>query len=130
MHSVFFSCNNNGESKIKLENTGNYHEIILVINDQIWEGKTGDILKEIFEKEIEGMPQSEQLFDLIQINESEFSRIFKTYENIIFFSDEIKDSYIKNKWAKNQTVIYLSYNLQEEELKRNCIKALNFFEIT
>ena len=96
-----------------------------MINDQIWDGTTGDILKEVFEKEIEGIPQSEQLFNLIQINESEFSRIFKTYKNIIFVSQKIKDSYTKNKWAKNQTVIYLNSNSLEEEFKRNCIKALN-----
>ena len=83
---VFFSCDNNQKTGVKLKNTGSDHEVIIVTDDQIWDGEKGRALKNIFQKEIEGLPQSEQSFNLIQINPSEVNRIFETHKNIIFVS--------------------------------------------
>ena len=48
----FFSCGNL-ETDIKLESTGSYNEIIVVVEDKIWEEEVEQKLKKIFETEIE-----------------------------------------------------------------------------
>ena len=77
----FFSCGDSTNKKILLENTGRQDEIILVMDDIYWEGEVGELLRDIFEREISGLPQSEQFFNLVQINPSEFSRFFRTHKN-------------------------------------------------
>jgi len=123
---ILFSCNKNG--KILPENTGKQNEVILVIEDKLWGGNKGKILKEVFEKEIEGIYQSEKLFKLIQINSKEFSRFFKTHKNIIFVSSYKKDSYDKNKWAKDQTVVYLNSDSEETDFRKSCQETFNFLD--
>lgn len=123
----FFSCNNL-ETDIKLESTGSYNEIIVVVEDKIWEEEVGEKLKKIFETEIEGLPQPEQMFNLIQINSGEFNRLFKTHKNIIFVSKNVTSSFSKNKWAEDQIVIYINSESSEEEFIRNCIEAFNLID--
>ena len=127
--TILFSCNKNGnQKKILPANTGKQKEIILVMEDKLWEGNKGEILREIFEKEIAGLPQSEKLFNLIQINSKEFSRFFQTHKNIMFVSSEIKDSYSKNKWAKDQIIIYLNSDSKEIEFIKSCRKTFSFLD--
>ena len=61
---LLFSCNDSSQKKrILPENTGKLNEIILVIKDKEWEGPIGKILKNTFQIEIPGLPQSERLFN-------------------------------------------------------------------
>ena len=127
--TILFSCNKSGnQKKILPANTGKQKEVILVMEDKLWKGNKGEILREIFEKEIAGLPQSEKLFNLIQINPKEFSRFFQTHKNIMFVSSEVKDSYSKNKWAKDQIIIYLNSDSQEIEFIKSCRKTFSFLD--
>ena len=121
-----FSCNENSTKKILAESTGEQNEIILVIDDNDWQGFIGDTLRKIFQLEIDGLPQAEQFFNLVQINPSEFSRFFKTHKNIMFVGKDYRDSYTMNKWAKNQIIMYLNSTSNEFEFKKSCIKTFNF----
>ena len=115
---LLFSCDvETSKKKILPENTGKQSEIILVIEDSDWKGVSGDVLRKTFEFEMDGLPQPEKLFNLVQINPSEFSRFFRTHKNIMFVGRDYKDSYSKNKWAKSQIVIYINSNSQESEFK-------------
>ena len=121
-----FSCNENSTKKILAESTGEQNEIILVIDDNDWQGFIGDTLRKIFQLEIDGLPQAEQFFNLVQINPSEFSRFFKTHKNIMFVGKDYRDSYTMNKWAKNQIIMYLNSTSNEFEFKKSCVKTFNF----
>ena len=125
--TILFSCNRSGnQNKILPTNTGNQKEIILVIENKLWEGKKGEILREIFEKEISGLPQSETLFKMIQLNPKEFTRFFQTHKNIMIISSDVKDSYSKNKWANDQIVFYLDSDSKEIEFIKSCNKTCSF----
>ena len=89
-------------------------------------GVNGDILRKTFEFEVDGLPQSEKLFNLVQISPSEFSRFFRTHKNIMFVGRDYKDSYSKNKWAKSQIVMYINTNSNKGEFKTSCIRSFNF----
>ena len=125
LYIVFnFSCNT---EKVLPENTGSDQEIILVIDDNLWESEVGKIIKNSFSKEIKGLPQSEFLFKLIQINNSEFNRFFKTNKNIIFVSDNKGNTFARNKWAKYQLVFNLSWSGKITEFQDNCERAKDEF---
>ena len=125
--AIFVSCNRSGnQNKTLPANTGNQKEIILVIEDKLWEGKKGEILREIFEKEIAGLLQSEKLFNLIQLNPKEFTRFFQTHKNIMVVSSDVKDSYSKDKWANGQTVFYLHSDSKEIDFIKSCNKTCSF----
>ena len=121
---IFLSCNS---EKILRENTGSDEEIILVIADDLWESEVGNILRAIFSKELTGLPQSEKLFKLIQINSSEFTRFFETNKNIIFVAQNLENTFIRDKWSKEQLVFYLNWNGDVKEFKKNCIIAKDEF---
>ena len=121
---IFLSCNS---EKILRENTGSDEEIILVIADDLWESEVGNILRGTFSKELTGLPQSEKLFKLIQINSSEFTRFFETNKNIIFVSQNLENTFIRDKWSKEQLVFYLNWNGDVKEFKKNCIIAKDEF---
>ena len=125
--TILVSCNRSGnQNKTLPANTGNQKEIILVIEDKLWEGKKGETLREIFEKEIAGLPQSEKLFNLIQLNPKEFTRFFQTHKNIMVVSSDVKDSYSKDKWANGQTVFYLHSDSKEIDFIKSCNKTCGF----
>lgn len=127
--TILFSCKRSGnQNKTLPENTGTNKEIILVIEDKLWGEKKGEILREIFEEEIAGLPQPEKLFELKQINSKEFSRLslFRTHKNIIFVSSNVKDSYSKNKWANGQFIFYLNSNSKEKDFIKSCKKTCSF----
>ena len=122
--TILFSCNTRGDQNKTLP--ANQKEIILVIEDKLWKGNKGEILREIFEKEIAGLPQSEKLFNLIQLNPKEFTRFFQTHKNIIVVSSDVKDSYSKDKWANGQTVFYLHSDSKEIDFIKSCNKTCSF----
>ncbi len=128
--TILFSCNKNGtQKKILPANTGKQKEVILVMEDKLWKGNKGEILREIFEKEIAGLPQSEKLFELKQINSKEFSRssLFRNHKKIMFVSSDVKDSYSEDKWANGQTVFYLHSDSKEIDFIKSCNKTCSFF---
>ena len=125
---VLLSCNQLGDDSYLFENTGKINEIILVMEDDLWTGSKGDILRKIFEKDIQGLPQSEQFFNLIQINQSQFNRIFHSHKNIMFVSEDVRNSYSKNKWAKSQIVIYLNSDTDDKDFRENSIKSFNYLD--
>ena len=58
-------------------NTGNISELVIVIPDNLWEGNTGQELKNIFQANVLGIPQQEALFDVFAINPAQFSNRFR-----------------------------------------------------
>ena len=80
---MVFSCNLKDNNYLLRKSTGNLHEIIFVIDSNLWDSETGMIIKNNFFTDIKGLPQKEKLFKLIQINHKDFSSIYKTHKNII-----------------------------------------------
>lgn len=101
-------------------NTGNVSELVLVISDELWAGKVGDIISEVLQENIKAIPQQEALFDIYNIEAKDFSSIFKTHKNILWISnseDEVFER-VDQMWAKDQLYVRLS-NASKETLINN-----------
>ena len=79
---LVFSCdtvNNQGgtRGRIMPNITGAAGEVLVVMDNFNWENSAGEMLQDILKEEIPGLPQSEPLFDVIQVNASSFDGIVK-----------------------------------------------------
>lgn len=121
---VFVSCKNT--SKTLPNSSGAFSEVVFVVNDALWDRVAGDIVKEVFENEIPGLGKPESSFKVIQINNSEFSSLFKTHKQIVIIS---KDSSIivDKKWAKNQIVAHIKFTGNTEVFKSDCLNIFPIF---
>ena len=121
---VFVSCKNT--SKTLPNSSGAFSEVVFVVNDALWDRVAGDIVKEVFENEIPGLGKPESSFKVIQINNSEFSSLFKTHKQIVIIS---KDSSIivDEKWAKNQIVAHIKFTGNTEVFKSDCLNIYSVF---
>ena len=131
---VFFwnlmSCNSfNGftSSKDSLEILVVREDGVSNTNFQIFKNHFFLPQKTITETELTG--DLYNLFDVIHINEKDFSEYFKGYANIIFLST--KDLFsVKNgqeRWGKDQIVFHFSIDSlgKEDEIQRETVKLIN-----
>jgi len=120
---ILFSCGNN--NNILPSSTGSKSDVLVVASELFWNNNKSKI-KQIFEQPMSGLSTVEPTFKTIHINHFEFKNIFKRNKNIMIFEENIKSSIHKNKWAKNQLVVFLNENkiLSSESLN----KTLKIFE--
>lgn len=116
------------------EAMGSPGELVVVCDDAIWKGTSGDQIRKAYGAEQPGLPQPEPWFKLIRFDEGNFSDISQRYRNILFVTSLDNDSktsrFIKellgekqysqqltdttflfvesqNRWARGQQVMYL-----------------------
>ena len=114
---VFFisSCVGEGTSLLP-SNTGAINEVVIVIDDPIWYGASGDSLRQSLSSEVPGISWSEPLFDVIQINSTAFSKIFKTHRNLIIvqMGQQSKVYFDAKTYAQNQWLCIVEYQTIED----------------
>ncbi len=104
--STFFACGGDN-SNLWPSATGKPGEMLLIVDENKWDSPVGDSLKEVFKREVYGLPQSEPMFDIIQIPNKAFSKLFETHRNIVRvrISPQNEENYVKvkrNVWARPQ----------------------------
>ncbi len=90
--------------------TGRSYELVVVIPDHYWKGKSGDLLKKHLMQDMDALPNSEPIFDVAHINRGAFGNIFRTTRNLLMIEvdkniEKPKLSIQKDVWAKTQVVI-------------------------
>jgi len=109
--SLAWSCT--GGPKLMPNISGKAGEVVIVISKGDWESDPGVALRSILGTEQPYLPQSEPLFNLVNIPENAFSRIFQSHRNIVIVhtstnTKEPKIAYQENVWAAPQIVITIS----------------------
>lgn len=119
------------------EAMGSPGELVIVCDDAVWMGKSGEQIRKAYGAEQPGMPQPEPWFKLIRFDEGNFSDISQRYRNILLvtsldntsktsrfikellgekqYSQQLTDTTFlfvesQNRWAKGQQVMYLIGN--------------------
>ena len=114
---VFFisACVGEGTSVLP-SHTGAINEVVIVIDEPIWEGASGDSLRQSLSTEVPGISWSEPLFDVIQINSTDFSRIFKTHRNLVIVQkgQQSKVYFNTKTYAQNQWLCIVEYQTIED----------------
>jgi len=91
--------------------TGGAGEVLVVMDKFNWDNSAGTLLQDILEEEIPGLPQSEPLFDVIQITAASFDNFYQFHRSIVLTTIdaelEPRVRFRENIWAKPQIVVQL-----------------------
>lgn len=107
------SAQNQGgaSGKIMPNITGGAGEVLVVMDNFNWENSAGELLKDILKQEYYGLPQSEPLFDVIQITAGSFDGFYKFHRSIVLTTIqsglEPRIRFRENVWAKPQIMVQL-----------------------
>lgn len=105
------SCNQGKVKKSLLPGvSGKAGEVLVIMEKEKWNGSPGSLIKDLLLQEVPGLPQSEPLFNPVNISNRAFSELFRIHRNIIVtkISSEIENPQVtveQDKWAEPQTVI-------------------------
>ena len=103
---IITSCHNKKKAPLVLSSSGNINTITVVMTDQLWAGKIGQAVRDMYAYPSEGLPQQEPLFDLKQIPPEAFSGFVQSSRSVLWvgISDQINVRIDKNTYAQPQTV--------------------------
>ena len=115
--------------------TGGSGEVLVLINDALWEGAVGDTLKSILNDPQLGLPQDEPVLDIIHITHNAFSSMFKTHRSILDLrvSTNVKEDKLAVKdelYAKTQSFMKIEASTNKgmiEMLTKNRKKIISYF---
>lgn len=131
---LFQSCKN--DAPVLHNNiSGKANDLLVVISEDSWKSRPGELIKGTFGQFQYGLPQEEPLFDIINIPPIAFKNIFKSNRNILQVTVsstvtnpgvQIKD----NVWAYPQAVVEINaQNAEQFEnlFNENSAKILSYF---
>lgn len=119
--SLFFfltlSCSLKKENAKKNPNllpeaSGEYGEVVLIVNKDKWEGELGNSLKEVFHGYIPGLTRPEPFFTTRVIEPFQFNRIFRLAKNIVYVTS-FEGNQPADKWLQN------TFNKEAKQLVMN-----------
>ncbi|MEN8227425.1 MAG: DUF4837 family protein [Bacteroidota bacterium] len=91
--------------------TGHAGEVLVIMDSFNWDNSAGELLKDILKEEFHGLPQSEPLFDVIQITAASFDGIYQYHRSIVLTTIESglepRIRFRENIWAKPQIMVQL-----------------------
>ena len=131
------SCSEEKRKKALLPNiSGKAGEVIVVIDQGIWEGSVGTVLRDSLAADCPYLPQREPLYTLVNVAPSGFNNMFQIHRNIIIVnvSSSVTEPGIlfkKDQWAAPQCVIYINAADSDEAasiIKENSQKMITVLE--
>ena len=119
MAATAVSCNRNQTRKKLMPNiSGKPGEVVVVIGKDYWEGTLGGLLRDSLACDFPYLPQSEPMFDLVNVAPAGFTSMFQLHRNIIVFNirtdvTEPGILYKNDQWAAPQCVIKINAPTEE-----------------
>ncbi len=74
----------NKKSVVNVPSKGLPYELLLVVDDSIWDSEAGDSLKGVLQGSVPGLPQNEPMFRLLRVAPQNYVRNYVTLRNIMF----------------------------------------------
>lgn len=115
-----FSCRESGGKKSMLPAvSGATNELLVILPKAQWQGAVGDTIKKFFGQDQVGLPQSEPVFDLLNLPPSSFEKNVKSHRNVllVYISDKVDSASIafhESPWARSQKLFKISAPNDEE----------------
>jgi len=114
--------------------SGKSGDLLVVVDSNYWNYKTGAAIQTIFSTEQVGLPQREAKFNLIKIPHRSFARIFHTMRNVIMVDidpkKKTKISISEDVWAETQLVVTITApddKTAAATIKKNAATLLDYF---
>ena len=113
---TFISCNNKKGERILVDSSGRMNHVLMVVNNEDWQGTVGDEIRKTLAQTVVGLPQDEPIFHLNQISPKGFTSFLTSNRNIIYATYGKENSFkIKeNVYAKPQKIAYIKAKNKED----------------
>jgi len=104
--------------------SGKTNEILVITNTKaIWEGNSGEAIRQFFGQEMIGLPQSEPMFDFYNIADAHFTKIHRKFHNIFIVDIDPKRKKTlvetkKDHWAFPQRIIKITASSEENFIQK------------
>jgi hypothetical protein len=110
-------CNKGAQRKAGLlpGSTGGSLEVMVVMDDSLWNGSAGAFLRQKLASPMPGLPQSESWYRLVHIQSKNFNELLRRSHLLIVVEiDSVKNATrLNNYWSKPQLI--LSYKAQSNK---------------
>lgn len=94
-------CSKDGKSMLTPASSGRPYEMLVVMDDSLWERPAGRAVFNALDTDVPGLPQSERSFRIMQINEKQLDRTFWLFRNIIKADISRIYSQVKFKFSRD-----------------------------
>ena len=128
------SCNDSKDSKrILSSSSGNINNLSVVVDNNLWESKVGEVIRNVLGDDVYGLPQDEPIFTLRQMPTVVFSD-FARKNRIVFKVEKGKEAstkYYENPFAKPQKLVLVTGMTDSEianEIETNAKKIISEFK--
>ncbi len=122
--SLFTSCTSSDkekEERLLPSSSGRMNELVIVMKHDLWKGKVGKEVRNIFSGEVAGLPQPEPSYRIAHIDPNAFTSTFKAARSLFIVKlekgDKAKLTYKNKVYAQPQTIIELSANSEGTLIK-------------
>ncbi len=107
------SCSDSSVTRSLPHATGAAGEVMVVIDSELWNGKTGDVIRQEIGPPLAGMPEPEPAFTLLHVTPDGFRDIYVAHRNVIMVladSDlpEAEVTITREKWSSTQLVVAIA----------------------
>ena len=98
------------DTRILPPSSGTHSELLLVMSDDLWQGKAGEVFREKYLEDQEGLPQSEPYFDVTRVEPKKVNSLLKKAKNILWIekSDTSFVNLTKDPWARPQQLFRIT----------------------
>lgn len=108
---LFSACGRGGP--ILPAATGTRYELLIVMDHEFWRAPVGRALFDVFDRNMEALPQPEPMMNINQCRNADFSDLLKPSRNILLTEisprfDEAKVVYARNRWSNPQSVAQIT----------------------
>ena len=134
---LLISCESKKSQRVFLDSNGRMNHLLIVMNESKWNGESGNKLKDIIMTPVLGMPQEENQFDVSQVPEYSFGKMFKASRNVLMVGIDTVNSFNteQNVYAKPQQIVKITGTSDEalvemlELYKEKMISTFKNFDI-
>ncbi|MDQ7916528.1 DUF4837 family protein [Mesonia sp. MT50] len=105
------SCDDQSNKKNNLsDSSGRLNNLSIIIDNDLWKGEVGEVLRKNLASPVDGLPQQEPLFDMNQIPPKAFSGFVQNNRTFLKIGKSSSPSFevITDTFAKPQTGIFVS----------------------
>ena len=95
------SCDEGGTSLLTPASSGRPYEMLVVMDDSLWNRPAGRALFDALDTDVPGLPQSERSFRIMQINDKQMNSTFALFRNIIVPKIDRMYTQVKFKFSRD-----------------------------
>ncbi|MBS3737915.1 DUF4837 family protein [Mesohalobacter halotolerans] len=137
MALILMACDE-GKSVYIADSSGNLNMVNIISENQLWDSKLGEDIRDLMAKDAEGLPQKEPLYKLRHIPNKAFTGFAKKNRTFLKFDlgKENKITFAKDSFARPQLGIFIKGRNEDELIKtfkdnqNKILNAINNTEIS